>query len=240
MRKTHRSSFLRSTPTCVGKNSTGFVIAPGPPPHVWGKLIYSILQLTWNQPHLCGENTHNGTPFDLNTGTPHTCGETNRFEFCSSETAPRMWGKRTLTGIILRRDSPTYVGKTLLQLLTVLKRPEHPTCVGKTINLITTLFRTTPHVWGKLEPINQILDTNRSTPPMWGKHPTSHNIRTTPLLWGKYFSTKHGLFMEHPTYVGNITMSTSLHRDNPTCVWGIQYLRELVILGTPHTCGENL
>jgi len=95
-------SFLRYTPTCVGKTqslvSESFA-QQGTPPRAWGKLglTFSLGSLSAVHPHVRGENQLAPVPCNHQSGTP-----------------PRAWGKlRVIINARHRgRYTPTCVGKT--------------------------------------------------------------------------------------------------------------------------------
>ena len=192
----------RNIPTYVGKTGEPRFQAARPPehPHIRGENCLSIdtlMNLAGTSPHTWGKRGPQSQPtvetrnIPTYVGkTPATCappprpsehphirGEnpalTARNASCDG-TSPHTWGKRVrvLLREVVRRNIPTYVGKTFFPPAPTPPSSEHPHIRGENLIAILGINRplgTSPHTWGKLL-INRLLISNqRNIPTYVGK-----------------------------------------------------------------------
>ena len=149
-------------------------------PHVCGENVlplYTVPAVPETPPRMWGERNSPALPTLLHRNTPtyvgrtrklyfenwnqrkhpHVCGE-NAYTLAisrkESETPPRMWGElqRTFFRICVAGNTPTYVGRTVSNVLENLTTEKHPHVCGE--NLFKTLLclfvgETPPRMWGE-------------------------------------------------------------------------------------------
>ena len=173
---------IRFTPTCVGttsleasyirclpvhphvcgdnhKRSRGATLKPGSPPRVWGQ-----------RPPYCNQHTPlRFTPTCVGTTVcavrysgcysvhPHVCGDNKRDvadRIWADGSPPRVWGQRSYSSKPLgrKRFTPTCVGTTTHQVITIRLTAVHPHVCGDNVPYLPEIVGLTgspPRVWGQ-------------------------------------------------------------------------------------------
>ena len=213
-----------NTPTHVGKTDQG---------------VHSSV-LVKKHPHACGEDhcslgpllrDHGNTPTHVGktlshaavaTGTrkhPHACGEDSMLSNtarCSTETPPRMWGRRNTrrNSAEICRNTPTHVGKTKTDASDSDPSEKHPHACGEDgddAQVLQVIPETPPRMWGRPHGRFYGLGRGGNTPTHVGKtrinppqrhthkkHPhacgedasaskcTASSPETPPRMWGRH------------------------------------------------------